>query len=90
MLYKPLGLEVLSNGEVFVADSRNNRVRLIDKNGRLVTVAGSDEAGDAGDGGLATDARLNEPHGLRIYGNDILLISDYYSNRIKAIKLALL
>ena len=89
MLHKPLGLEVLSNGEVFVADSRNNRVRRIDGDGRLDTVAGSDEAGDAGDGGLATDARLNEPHGLRIYGNDILLISDYYNNRIKAIKLGL-
>lgn len=89
MLWKPLGLEVSTSGDVFVSDSRNNRVRRIDRNGRLVTVAGSDEAGDAGDGSVATDARLNEPHGLRLYGDDTLLICDYYNNRIKAIKLAL-
>jgi trimeric autotransporter adhesin len=89
MLHKPLGLEVSMSGDVYVADSRNNRIRQIDVNGKLVTVAGSDEGGDEGDGGSATDARLNEPHGLRIYGDDILLISDYYNNRIKAIKLAL-
>ena len=85
MLHKPLGLEVLSNGDVFVSDSRNNRIRRIDSDGTLVTVAGGDEAGDAG--GAATDARLNEPHGLRLYGDNTLLISDYYNNRIKALKL---
>ena len=41
----------------------------------------------AGDGGPATEASLNEPHGLRLYGNDILLISDHFNNRIRAIKL---
>ena len=87
MLHKPLGLEVSSSGDVFVSDSRNNRVRHVDADGNLVTVAGSDDPGDAGDDGTATEARLNEPHGLRLYRDDILLISDYYNNRIKALKL---
>ena len=38
--------------------------------------------------GPATRASLNEPHGLCLYGDDILLISDHYNNRIKAVKLA--
>jgi len=38
--------------------------------------------------GAATRARLNEPHGLCLYGDDILLITDHYNNRIRALKLA--
>ena len=55
--------------------------------GTLQTVAGSDTPGDAEDGGPATEASLNEPHGLCFYGEDILLICDCYNRRIKAVKL---
>ena len=72
---------------VYFSDSRNNRVRTIAADGTLQTVAGSCLAGDGGDGGLATEARLNEPHGLALYGDDVLLISDHYNNRIRAVKL---
>ena len=44
--------------------------------------------GDAGDGGPATEASLNEPQGLCFYGDDILLISDHYNNRLKAVKVS--
>ena len=73
-------------GRVYFSDSFNkpgapNRVR------RLRTVAGGGEAGDAGDGGDAARARLNEPHGICLYSQDVLLVSDYYNNRIRAIRL---
>ncbi|MCZ6677802.1 MAG: hypothetical protein O7E52_11185 [Candidatus Poribacteria bacterium] len=87
-LHKPLGLAVTGDGVVYVSDSRNNRVRRVSSDGTLQTVAGSDTPGDAGDGGPAPEASLNEPHGLCFYGSDILLISDHYNNRIKAVKLA--
>ena len=53
-------------------------------------MAGSGEAGEAGDAGDVGDAarvRLNEPHGLCLYSQDVLLVSDYYNNRIRAIRL---
>jgi hypothetical protein len=53
----------------------------------LETVAGSAIFGDAGDGGLATAASLNEPHGLCFYSDDLLLISDHFNNRLRAVKL---
>ena len=86
-LHKPLGLAVTDDGVVYVSDSRNNRVRWIAGDEMLQTVAGSDTPGDAGDGGPATEAFLNEPHGLCFYSEDILLICDHYNNRIKAVKL---
>ena len=86
-LHKPLGLAITNSGAVYFSDSRNNRVRCVAADGTLQTVAGSDTPGDAGDGGPATEASLNEPHGLCFYGEDILLICDYYNSRIKAVKL---
>ena len=86
-LHKPMGLELTDEGVVYVSDSRNNRVRRVAPDGTLETVAGGDAPGDAGDGGSATQASLNEPHGLCLYGDDVLLISDHFNNRIKAVKL---
>ena len=84
---QPWGLAVDRGGRVYFSDSFNNRVRRIEPDGTLRTVAGSDEAGDAGDGGDAARARLNEPHGICLYSQDVLLVSDYYNNRIRAIRL---
>lgn len=86
-LDSPYGLAISVEGVIYFSDSRNNRVRRITPDGLLETVAGSDTPGDAGDGGPATAAGLNEPHGLCLYGTDILLISDHWNNRIKAVKL---
>ena len=83
----PYGLAIAPDGSVYFSDARNNRVRRIAADGTLATVAGGDAAGDAGDGGLATAARLNEPHGLCFYGTEILLISDHFNNKIKAVHL---
>ena len=85
-LHRPLGLAVGPDGRVFFSDGRNNRVRCIADDGSLRTVAGG-EGGDGGDGGPAVRARLNEPHGLCFWGRDILLISDHYNNRIRAVRI---
>ncbi|MEM7131049.1 MAG: hypothetical protein AAF702_32305 [Chloroflexota bacterium] len=82
----PYGLAVGPDDAVYFSDSVNNRVRRITASGELETVAGCDYAGDAGEGGAAKDARLNEPHGLCFY-DDLLLISDHYNNRIKAVRI---
>ncbi len=87
-LSQPSGLAVAADGVVYVSDSGNNCVRRVAADGRLATVAGCPTPGDAGDGGPATDATLNEPHGLWLYGEDILLACDFYNSRIRAVKLA--
>ena len=86
-LNKPYGLEVTSDGVVYISDSLNNRVRRISEDGLLETVAGGPTPGDSGVGGPAVEASLNEPHGLCFYGDDVLLVSDHFSNRIKAVKI---
>ena len=82
----PQGVAVAPDGTVYFADTRNSRVRRIAADGTLETVAGGDAPGDFGDGGPATDAGLNEPHGIALYGG-VLLISDYLNNKLRAVKL---
>ena len=83
----PYGLAIAPDGTIYFSDARNNCVRRIAHDATLVTVAGGPLAGDLGDGGLATEALLNEPHGLCFYGANILLISDHFNNKVKAVKL---
>lgn len=86
-LHRPNGLAVSPDGTVYCADSRNNRVLYLAADGTIQTLAGSTYAGDSGNQNLAHHAQLNEPRGLCFYSSNILLISDYYNNRIKAVKL---
>ena len=87
MLSEPWGMEASPEGVVYVSDTGNNRVRRVDAAGRLETVAGGPDAGDFGDSGEAVMARLNAPNGLRLYGDDVLLVSDRFNNKIKAVRL---
>lgn len=84
----PRGLCIGPDDTVFFSDSANNCVRCIAADGELETVAGCERAGDGGEGGPPTRARFNEPHGLCFYG-DILLISDHFNNRVKAVRISL-
>jgi serine/threonine-protein kinase len=86
-LNQPYGLAVATDGTLYVADSRNNCVRRVTAQGVLTTVAGCPTAGDGPDGEAATTL-LNEPHGLCFYGADLLLISDHYNNRLRALSLS--
>ena len=55
----PHSLAVTANGDIFVADTWNNRVRKIDaRSGRITNVAGTGRKGFSGDGGPATQAEF--------------------------------
>lgn len=86
-IHTPFGLAVTDDGTIYFSDSYNHRVRWIAPDGTLQTIAGCAVPGDRGDGGTASVASINEPHGLCLYGKDILLISDRNNNRIKAMRL---
>ena len=55
------GIAVDNQGNLFIADTRNHRVRKVDPNGIITTVAGDGTADYNGDGGLAIDAQLKNP-----------------------------
>jgi sugar lactone lactonase YvrE len=77
----PRGLAVDAAGNLFIADHYNHRIRKVSPEGIITTVAGSGRDGptkgvSAGDGGLATEARLNGPFGLALDGSGNLFFSE--------------
>lgn len=82
-LNTPQGLAVDSLGRVYIADTLSNRIRRVDPDGTIRTVAGTGEAGYAGDGTPAIDAKLNLPTGLAIGFGDELFIADTGNNVIR-------
>ena len=82
-LNTPQGLAVDSTGRVYIADTLSNRVRRVDPDGTIRTVAGTGEAGYTGDGKPAIDAQLNLPTGLAIGFGDDLFIADTGNNVIR-------
>jgi sugar lactone lactonase YvrE len=81
----PQAIAVDSAGDVFIADSGNNRVRRVDLSGIITTIAGSGQPGFGGDGGPATQARLNAPAGVAIGFGGAILIADSGNNRVRVV-----
>jgi sugar lactone lactonase YvrE len=72
----PDGIFVDVDGTVYVADAGNDRVRRIDRNGIITTVAGTGRPGYSGDSGAATEAQLKEPEHVWVDANENLYILD--------------
>ncbi|GEM_PF-788267 len=84
----PYGIAQDSAGNVYFADSDDNRIRKVDANGIISTVAGTGQAGFSGDGGPAIKAELDSPQGVKLDGKGNLYIADYNNNRVRKIVLA--
>jgi DNA-binding beta-propeller fold protein YncE/DNA-binding CsgD family transcriptional regulator len=75
-----------ATGNLYVADSLTNRVRVIDANGFIHPFAGDGEVGGSGDGGPAIRAQLNGPTGLAIdQKNGSLYIADSTNHRVRKV-----
>ena len=81
----PYGLFPTGDGGVFIADSRNNVVRLVDTNGVISTIAGTGERGFSGDGGPALAARLDSPQALYLGRDGRLYINDEHNHAIRVL-----
>ena len=75
-LFYPTGVVVDVAGNVYIADSRNHRIRKVDTSGIITTVAGSGGSG-FGDGGPAVSALLNYPRGVAVDGAGNLYIAAF-------------
>ena len=85
-LSSPDDVAVDALGNVYIADSGNNRIRLVTKStGIVTTVAGTGSAGYGGDGGSATSAALSYPRGITLDGSGNMYIADTYNNRIRVV-----
>jgi sugar lactone lactonase YvrE len=81
----PQNAAVNAAGDVFIADTYNNRVVKVTPQGKVVTVAGDGAAGYSGDGRLAAFAELNSPTGLAVDANGNLYIADSANNVIRRV-----
>jgi hypothetical protein len=81
----PFGVGPLPDGGFLIADKGNDRIRRVLANGTIETVAGNGLAGFAGDGGLAVDAELQDPHDVAVTPDGGFLIADEGNNRVRRV-----
>ncbi|MCB0175461.1 MAG: hypothetical protein KDJ52_23600 [Anaerolineae bacterium] len=90
-LQGPTGIATDGQGDLYIADANNNRIRkVVMATGVITTVAGSGPTGHAngdfsGDGGLATEAALNYPSNVTVDKAGNLYIADSYNHRIRQV-----
>lgn len=84
-LFNPRGLCVDSAGNVYLADTQNDRIRKIDTHGIITTVAGDATGGFTGDGMQATATSLFQPSDVRIDSKGNLYISDGLNGRLRMV-----
>jgi len=86
-IHFPQDLEIGPDGNLYFADTNNDRVRMINlTTGIITTVAGNGVRAYAGDGGLAVDASLQRPFGISFDEAGDLYISDTFNSRIRKVK----
>jgi sugar lactone lactonase YvrE len=81
----PRAVAVDTTGNLYIADTANNRVRMVNPSGTITTFAGTGTAGYSGDGGPATAANMNQPRGLAIDASSNVYIGDTGSNRVRRV-----
>lgn len=84
-LSTPEAVRLNASGELYIADTGNNRIRRVTTGGVIGTIAGSGTAGSGGDGGSATSAQLDSPRGVGISSTDVYYIGDRNNNKIRKV-----
>lgn len=88
-LWQPYDVVADAAGNLYIADTSNQRVRFIDaQTQKISTIAGNGTQGFSGDGGLATDAELSSPEALAVDpAGTVLYIADYGDEHLRRVDL---
>ena len=86
------GVATDRNGNLYIADATNHRVRRVNSAGIITTILGNGQAGSTGDGGPATSARTLRPGGLAVYENQsgterYLYVCEPAGNKVRRVNL---
>lgn len=81
-LSSPSGIAFDSYGNLYIADNLNSRIRMVEANGIITTIAGNGSFSYGGDGSPAVSAAMNRPSGVTAYGGQIF-IADSSNNVIR-------
>ena len=85
LLNNAYGITMDAAGNLYIADCYNHRVRKVDTNGIITTVAGNGTSGFTGDGGSAVEAQLHHPRDVAVDSEGNLYFSDSYNHRIRKV-----
>ncbi len=83
-LYGPTGVALASDGSILIADNSNHRIRRVETDGRIYTIAGG-TYGFSGDGLPASSAQLYNPAGIAVAADGSVFIADLSNHRIRKI-----
>lgn len=86
MINNAWGIAFDVENRLLIADSDNHRVRRLENDGRIVTIAGNGEQGYAGDGGPALDASFYYPEGLAVDQHGRIYVGDEWNHAVRVIE----
>lgn len=81
----PTGIGPDSLGNVYISDTNNNRLRVVNASGVISTSAGTGVPGFSGDGGPATAAELHSPTGAVAVDGSAVYFADTGNNRVRGV-----
>lgn len=87
-VYYPSSTATTASGDLYFTDWYNHRIRKITPGGVISTIVGTGVGGYAGDGGLATGARLNYPTSIAVDPSGQIYVADTYNHRIRRINIS--
>jgi uncharacterized protein (TIGR03437 family) len=84
-LFLPMGVAVDSSGNIYIADTQNNRVRKVASGSNISTIAGNGGISYSGDSGPAIKAQLNAPQGIAVDSSGNYYIADTANNVVRKV-----